>query len=299
MKYRILGRTGLNVSEISLGALELGRDWGIRVPNDYGKPEEKDAVYLLEEALDLGINFIDTAPAYQYSEEIIGRGINRQGKRDRYYLATKVGEWFDENGSVYDYSFQGTLKFIEQSLKKLSTDYIDLIQIHSAPVEVIEKGETLEALKKAQEEGKVRFIGVSVEDESAAWSALDSGQYDTIQMDYHILDRWAEDEFFLKAKNNNIGIIIKNALYRGRLTGKSQYVSPAEKQELEGIKKLNLFQTEMGLSLPQLALKYVLMEEAVSTIIVGTRKIEHLKENVAVSDLPPLSKECITTIQKL
>lgn len=299
MNYRKLGSTGLKVSEISLGALEIGRNWGIPVPNDFGRPEEKESIYLLEKALDLGINFIDTAPAYQLSEEIIGKGLNKQGKREHYYLATKVGEYFDENGSVYDYSYEGTLAFIDRSLQKLCTDYIDLIQIHSAQVDIIEKRETLEALQKARQDGKVRFIGVSVEDEQAAWSALHSGDYDTIQTDYHLLNRWPEEGFFQQAKEANIGIIIKNALYRGRLTDKSKHLTSAEQEELNTLKTIEAMKEELSYSLPQVALKYVLREEAVSTIIVGTRKVDHLQENIKTSKLPSLPSEIIRAIQAM
>jgi len=146
------------VSGLGLGALEVGRPWGIRGDGDLGQPPPlQEAEEFLNHILDAGVNFIDTAAAYWASEERIGSAISH--RRDEYILATKWGEWCDENGSIYSYSPGEMWKFLESSLTKLRTDRIDLYQIHSAPLDVLERGDALAEMQKAKEQGKIRFIG--------------------------------------------------------------------------------------------------------------------------------------------
>jgi aryl-alcohol dehydrogenase-like predicted oxidoreductase len=288
MRYRKLGRTDLIVSEIALGGLEIGRDWGIG--SDIAKPDEADATRLLHRALDLGINFIDTAPAYQLSEERIGKAL--KGKRDKLYLATKCGEWFDGKRSVYDYSARETKRFIENSLRQLQTDYLDLLQIHSGSAEVVRRGETLRAMQDAQRDGKVRFLGISCDTTEAALAALDDGGYDTIQVSYNPLQREMEP-VLMKAKENNIGVIIKDGLAHGRMTPRYRALPESDTKRIE---ELQMLAQSEGMTLPELSLRFVLANDAVSTIIAGTKKLEHLEENVVVSDGNTLSTELLLNI---
>ena len=174
MKYRKLGRTGLDVSVLGFGALEIGRNWPYwrKEKSDFSRPTESDALRVIHSALDQGINLFDTAPAYFASEEILGKAF--KGIRKNILIASKCGEWFDGEKSVYNYSYSETKIFIENSLRLLQTDYIDLIQIHSANVDIIRNGETLIAMKDLQKEGKVRFLGLSTDFEDAALLAIAS-----------------------------------------------------------------------------------------------------------------------------
>src|SRR5437762_1934661 len=150
MKTRKLGRTDLQVSEIGFGALEIGRPWGLPIEGDFAIPSEREVQALLDRTLALGINFIVTAPAYMLSEERLGRLLKH--RRKEFYLASKCGEYFDGYESRYDFSITGTLQFIETSLRRLQTDYLDLVQIHCGPneVEQIGRGEALaDKLRKA------------------------------------------------------------------------------------------------------------------------------------------------------
>src|SRR2546427_999141 len=191
MKKRRLGRTGLEVSEIGFGALEIGRAWGLPVEGDFAVPSEKEAQAALERALALGVNFIDTAPAYVLSEERIGRLLKH--RRKEFYLATKCGEYFDGYDSQYDFSTAATLKFIESSLERLQTDYLDLVQIHCGPdeVETIRRGEALEGMLRAKRHGKARWVGASC-DVDGATVALEMPAYDALQLPYNLLDRRIE-----------------------------------------------------------------------------------------------------------
>lgn len=302
MEFRQLGRTGLMVSEIGLGALEIGRDWGIRIGEDYGRPDEKDAIRVLNVALDAGITLIDTAPAYKLSEERIGKAISH--RRREYVLATKVGERLndDDPQSIYDYSYDATLAFIEQSLRRMRTDVIDLIQIHSAPVEVIRKGETLSALKKAQEQGKVRFIGITGSVE-AAIEAVRAGHYDSVQVSYNIAYREAEKELFPLTRQHHVGAIIKDGLGRGSLTSKATALPPEKQADIDRAARLerecltdSKHPNAYPKTLAELALRFLLSNDAVTSVIAGTRTADHILANVAASDGRRLSPEQVERV---
>jgi aryl-alcohol dehydrogenase-like predicted oxidoreductase len=181
VKTRKLGRTGLQVSEIGFGALEIGRAWGLPIEGDFAVPSEQEVHALLDRVLELGINLIDTAPAYMLSEERIGKLLKH--RRKEFYLASKCGEHFDGYDSRYDFSQAGTLRFIVASLERLQTDYLDLVQIHCGPdeEETIQRGETLEGMLRAKQQGKVRWVGVSCH-AGGARVALDKGGYDVLQL---------------------------------------------------------------------------------------------------------------------
>ena len=169
MNYRRLGRTGLQVSEIGLGTVELGLDYGVPVAGEHLRPPEEHAARLLNQALDLGVNFIDTARAYGASEEIIGRAL--KGRRGEYILASKLAPIREEGQSDGELAEQVKAS-IAESLRMLQTDVIDLLQLHWAPADVIAKGRVLAAAREAQRAGQVRFIGASTYGEEAPLAAL-------------------------------------------------------------------------------------------------------------------------------
>ncbi|MBI3005691.1 MAG: aldo/keto reductase [Ignavibacteriales bacterium] len=287
MNYRTLGRTQLRVSEIGLGALEIGRDWPYwrKAESDFSRPDEKEAISLVHEALDLGINFIDTAPAYFRSEELLGKAL--KGKRHDVVLATKCGEWFDGQNSVYDYSAEATGKFIESSLKKLQADHVDVLQIHSGNHDVIRRGETLEAMKKAQQEGKARFLGISLDSVEAARAALENGEFDCIQVSYNILRRSMESEVLPMALDRKIGVIVKDGLATGKLTSKYEHLSDVSLRE--ALSKKEEAASQLGITIAEYAIRFVLSQSLVSTVILGTKKAEHLRANVRCSDESPIT----------
>lgn len=277
MRYRRLGRTGLEVSEVGLGALELGRDWGIPIEGDFGRPEERDAITLVQRALELGINLIDTAPAYQISEERVGKAI--KGHRQDVYLATKVGEHYsDERGFWYDYGASAVRASIEQSLRRLQTDTIDLLQIHSASVEIIRQGEVLDVMQRFQQAGHVRFIGMSGDDH-AAQAAIENGNYDTVQVVYNIFNQQPRHTVFPLSEEHDIGVIIMVPLGHGVITKKSEYLDAKDQARVRALD----FLIQPDRTLAQAALQFVLAAPAVSTAIPGTRKIANVESNVAAT----------------
>jgi aryl-alcohol dehydrogenase-like predicted oxidoreductase len=300
MEYRRLGRTGLEVSEIGFGALEVGRDWGIRVADDYGRPDDIDAVRTLNAVLDSGINFIDTAPAYELSEERIGKAISH--RRREFILATKVGERKnDGEDSHYDYSPDATMAFIEESLKRMRTDVIDLVQIHSAPSDVIRAGDTLGAMNKAKEQGKVRHVGMTG-GVAEAIEAVNDGGYDTVQVSFNIAYRDADEELFDLARKNDIGVILKDGLAAGRLTDKAEHLGDDQAESREMARRLSsecvkeYAKPYTDGTLPELALRFALSYDAVSSIIAGSRRVEHVIANVAVSDGRTLTAEQVAHV---
>lgn len=296
MHKRRLGRTGLMISEIGFGALEIGRDWGV-VETDRSKPDEETAIQLLADVVKMGINFIDTAMAYVKSEERIGKAIaSKRVSRTDFYLATKGGERFDEvNGSIYDYSYEGMIRSLSESYERLQVEYIDLLQIHTASVDVVRAGEAIRALRHFQDLGKCGFVGASFEDALACKLALESGDYDTIQITYNLLEQWAAQELLSLAQQVDAGVIIKLPLAKGLLSRKADVLASAEQAHVEPYR----FLERRGQTLAQGALRFVLSHPAVSTVIVGTKRLEHLQENLAVADGRGLTLEELARVRQI
>lgn len=279
MAMRTLGGTGIAVSELGFGALEIGRDWAADVNANPGHLSVEQAAAVLNGVLDRGINFIDTAPAYWFSEEYIGNAI--AGRREDFVLATKVGEHCDKQGSFYDYSAEATAQFIDRSLQRLRTDYIDLLQIHSASVEVLEKGETLTAMQAAVEAGKVRHCGMTGTVE-AALRAVEIGGFATVQVPFNLLDFSAAASLFPLCKAKGIGVIIMRGLAGGKLT--ARYTNLADESLKSRIAALSDKARDLYPDRPDplacMALRFIKYQAAVSTIIIGTRRLEAVDTNL-------------------
>jgi aryl-alcohol dehydrogenase-like predicted oxidoreductase len=286
MNKRRLGRTGLMVSEIGLGALEIGRDWGI-VDGDLDKPDQEQAIRVLEHAVRLGINLIDSARAYVLSEERIGKALSLgRIDRDQIILATKAGEHFDEGtGSVYDYSYEAILLSLEESLEVLRTRYVDLMQIHSAPLDVVRAGEAMRALKEAQRAGRCRFAGASFDDPQACLEAISTGDYDTIQISYNLLERETAEPLIAAAARADVGVLIKQPLAQGLLTSKHVHASAHGRERVAPY----LFLEREGQTLAQGSLRFALSNSGVHSVLCGSKRPEHLKANVEAGDGQGLS----------
>lgn len=284
------------VSGLGLGALEVGRPWGIRGDGDEGQPPPlQDAEEFLNYVLDCGVNFIDTAAAYWASEERIGSAISY--RRDEYILATKWGEWCDESGSIYDYSPNEMWKFLESSLTKLRTDHIDLYQIHSAPLDVLERGEALAEMKKAKEQGKIRFIGCSCGAREAL-AAIACGGFDAVQISYSMLDLQMEAEVLPAAATSDIGVIVKDGLGGGLLTQKISRLGDDHADLKARVGMLRELAGAWRMSLPEMAVRFVLSNASVSTVIAGTRSRIHLGENLKAADGDGLNSEQMDQLRR-
>ncbi len=231
MNYRRLGRTNLQVSEVSLGTVELGMDYGIPVQGEQRRPAEADAARTLNCALDLGINLIDTAQAYEESEAIIGRAL--KSRRNEYILATKISSlsWAGYTGVELQKQMEAS---ITESLRVLQTDIIDLLYIHNATPELIQCGEIVEIMQRVREAGYARFIGTTTYGEAAPLAVLEDGRFDCVQVAYNLLDRQFEERVLPLAKANDIGVVIRSVLLKGALTYRYAHL-PEELRELRTV----------------------------------------------------------------
>jgi aryl-alcohol dehydrogenase-like predicted oxidoreductase len=296
MNYRTLGRTGLRVSEIGLGTVELGLDYGVPVDGEHLRPPEEQAARLLNRALDLGVNFIDTARAYGGSEEVIGRAL--KGRREEYILASKLKPIREEGQP--DQELRDQVKAsIAESLRMLQTDVIDLLQLHHAPADVVKSGRVLAAAREAQRAGAVRFIGASTYGEDAPLAVLESGGYDTLQVAYNLADRTLEEKVLPLAQQQGVGIIVRSVLLRGVLTHRYIYL-PNQLADLKSaIAQLSSLVGREAGSLPEMAYRFVLANPAVSTALVGTARVEELEAALAFADKGSLPPALVSAIREI
>jgi aryl-alcohol dehydrogenase-like predicted oxidoreductase len=273
---RPLGRTGLEVTRIGFGALEIGRDWGVGSEATRRKPAETEAGAVLNGVLDLGVNLIDTARAYHRSEERIGQSV--AGRRSEYVLASKCGEHSDEPQTYYDFSYRAVSDSIDLSLRLLKTEVVDVMQIHFGPdpEKVLDEGETVRAMKDAREAGKVRFLGASPGNHLLE-RCIRSGDFEVLQIGYSLLDRGAKD-LIQMAADHGIGVLIRSGLGGGWLTARAAAV-PAE-QRPEAVRRLlELVEGDTN-RLHKLALDFLKAHPGISSVLVGTKDLTHLKRNL-------------------
>ena len=296
MNYRRLGRTNLQVSEISLGTVELGMDYGIPAQGDHLQPSEADAARTLNCALDLGVNLIDTARGYGESEPIIGRAL--KSRRNEYILATKIASsnWEGYTGVELREQVEAS---IAESLRTLRTDIIDLLYIHNATPELIQCGEIVEIMQRAQEAGYTRFIGTTTYGEAAPLAVLADGRFDCVQVAYNLLDRQFEERVLPLAKANDIGVVIRSVLLKGALTYRYAHL-PDELHELRtAVEGINSLCRAPDRNLPELAYRFVLAHPAISTALVGTGRVHELEEIVSFAGCDALPSELLSDIREI
>jgi L-galactose dehydrogenase len=293
MHTTTFGRTGLTVSTLGLGGASLGGAYG---PVE----DEPEALRTVQAAVDLGINFIDTAPAYGMgsSEERIGRALKERGARDKVILATKVG--YLPPGWGYDRAT--TVAAVEASLARLQTDWIDLIQIHEADhvplAQAVE--ETLEGFRLLRAAGKVRFFGITGDDVAKLARLADTGLFDAAQTFRHYtpLNRSAAEELLPTAGRHNMGVINGSPLGMGLLSGGEprEMNRPASPQVVARVDRLRLLAVRLGISLPELAIRFSLSQPGISVTIPGTKSVARLQENVAAWRAGPLPADALAEI---
>ncbi|WP_297523371.1 aldo/keto reductase [uncultured Clostridium sp.] len=299
MKYRVLGKTGFNISEVSLGTWQLGSKWGEEF-------NEKVAMETLEAAYKEGINFFDTADIYQggLSERAIGKFI--KDKKDKVFVVTKCGRKLNPH-NFEGYNEENIREFIDASLENMEVDSLDLVLLHCPPSEVYENGELFEVLDRIKAEGKIKNYGVSVEKVSEAIKALDYN-ISAVEIIFNMFRLKPSKEFFKLAKEKNVGIIVRVPLASGLLTGKYTVDKEFGKEDHRNYNRNGDFFDKgetfsgvdyaMGIKAAQelrerlkteelanAALKYILMYDAVSTVIPGASKAEQITRNVKASDV--------------
>jgi aryl-alcohol dehydrogenase-like predicted oxidoreductase len=314
MRYRILGKTGLQISEIGFGS------WGIGQTSWIGAKDE-ESLQALQRAIDLGVNFIDTALAYGdgHSEQLVGQVV-RNNPDKRIYITTKVPpkdrRWPPLPGTPVKEVFPGDYirASTEESLRNLGVETIDLLQLHVWNDEWVGQGDWLETLQQLKEQGKIRFFGVSTNDHQPenAIRVLESGTVDTVQVVYNIFDQRPEDRLFDVCQRHNIGVIVRVPLDEGGLTGKITPETTFDERDFRnhyfrGERKQEVYEhvqnivADLGIpldTLPEIALRYVLSNPAVSTVIPGMRTVRNVERNMALSDGRGLSPEQLQKLKK-
>jgi aryl-alcohol dehydrogenase-like predicted oxidoreductase len=296
MQKRTLGRTGVEVSRISLGTVEIGMDYGIGPDGTAGRPSEAEAGRLLHAALDLGINLIDTARAYGESEAIIGRTL--KARRREFILCSKVSSFHGQSPATGELRSK-IMASIHESLRLLQTDVIDLMQLHCAVAEVKVADEVISILHDARENGEIRWLGASVYGEEAAYQALQSGAFDCVQVACSMLDRRLERRFLSEAAVRNLGVVARSVLLKGALTGRYRHLPEPMAPLRECVERLDAVAIRHGMSLPEMAYRYVGTREMPQTALVGASSVEEVECAVRFAAAGPLPDEAVQAIHEV
>lgn len=315
MTYRKLGKTNFEISEISLGTWQVGGVWG----DDFS---HENADKILNSAIDAGINFIDTADVYGdgESEKAVGRFV--KNRSERIFVATKCGRQLNPH---INEAYQPAVlrKFVENSLKNMGLETLDLIQLHCPPTEVYYRPEIFELFDRLKDEGKILNLGISVEKVEEALKGIEFDNVTTVQIIFNTFRQRPAELFFEQAKKKNVGVIVRVPLASGLLTGKFSKQSTFtagdhrnfnrngemfDKGEtfsgidyetgLAAVEELKaIFPNEPNLA--PVALKWILGFDAVSTIIPGASRPEQVSANVAALDFPDLSAEQVSAMNSV
>jgi aryl-alcohol dehydrogenase-like predicted oxidoreductase len=314
VQYRSLGRTAWKVSEISFGAWAIGGSWG--------HVSDEDALAALHQAIDSGVNFFDTADVYGNgrSEQLVAK--LRKSCKQEIFVATKAGRRLPRQ-SVAGYTAANLACWVEDSLRNLSTDCLDLLQLHCPPTELYERPEVFEILDGMVKAGKIRYYGVSVEKIGEALKAIQFPNVQTVQIIFNCFRQRPAEEFFPQAKQKQVGILARVPLASGLLTGKLRRDSkfPADDHRnfnrhgqefdvgetfsgvdyLSGIEAAEEIRAFLppDMTMSQFALRWILMFDAVTCAIPGGKRPDQVADNSSASGLPPLSENAMAAVRRI
>jgi aryl-alcohol dehydrogenase-like predicted oxidoreductase len=318
MQYRQLGRTGWKVSDISFGAWAIGGAWG--------SVSDKESLAALRQAVDCGVNFIDTADVYGdgRSERLIAQLIAelKQSEKSKIIVATKAGRRLSRQ-TVEGYNRQNLTMWVEDSLRNLATDSLDLLQLHCPPGALYDGPEVFGILDDLVRAGKIRYYGVSVEKIEEALKAVEFPNLQTVQIIFNCFRQRPAEQFFARAKQKQVGILARVPLASGLLTGKLRSDSTFAADDhrnfnrhgeafdigetfsgvdynvgLEAVEEMRAL-LPAGVSMSQFALRWILMFDAITCAIPGGKRPEQVADNCQASDLPPLSNEVMRGVRRI
>ncbi len=315
MKYRPLGRTGWEVSEISFGAWAIGGSWG--------SVHDEDSRAALRQAIESGINFIDTADVYGdgRSEKLVSEAI-REFPGRRIYVATKAGRRLRPHTAA-GYNRKNLTSFVDRSLSHLKTEAIDLLQLHCPPPEIYDSPDVFGVLDDLQKEGKIRHYGVSVETVNEGLKAIRFPRVQSIQIIFNMFRHKPAGEFFDLCKTAGVGVLARVPLASGMLTGKFSVKTTFPNDDhrhfnrngaafdigetfsgvpyevgLQAVTELRGLLPE-GTSVAQMALRWILMFDAVTCAIPGAKTARQAEDNARASSLPPLSQPLMLGVREI
>jgi aryl-alcohol dehydrogenase-like predicted oxidoreductase len=314
MKYRSFGRTGWKVSTVSFGAWAIGSAWG--------SVDDRQSLAALHRALDLGVNFFDTADVYGdgRSERLLAQ--LRRERREPFYVATKAGRRLDPHVAS-GYNRQNLTAFVERSLQNLQTETIDLLQLHCPPTEVYYRPEVFAVLDDLVQAGKLRHYGVSVEKVEEALKAIEYPNVQSVQIIYNIFRQRPAELLFKETRRRKVAILARLPLSSGLLAGKLNAASAFAPDDhrafnrhgesfdrgetfsgvdyntgLEAVESLRRL-VPHGETMAQMALRWILMSTAVTCAIPGAKRPDQVEENTRAADLPALPPETMAAIQEI
>ena len=292
METKRLGKTDLEVGRLGIGLSEVGFNLEMA--------DVDQARAVINQALDSGVNFLDTAACYGISEELLG--VVASDRRDEFVLATKAGH-FLPRGEGEDWTYDLVISSIDRSLELLKTDHVDIVQLHSCVVEVLERGDVIRALQDAKAAGKTRFIGYSGDNENAKW-AVTSGLFDTLQTSFNVVDQSARTNLFADVEARDMGLIIKrpigNAVW-GAVADPKPYSHMSDYTE-EYFRRAGVMNAEGPLADDpedriRLALGFTFAHPEVDVTIVGTQRPQHMKSNLEMVSQPMgISESTVTDL---
>lgn len=315
MEYRTLGRTGWKISTIGIGTWGMGG-------SEWGPTDDKTSLAALHKAIDLGVNFIDTADVYGdgHSEQLIAQ--LRQIRSEQLIIATKAGRRLNPH-IPSGYNRQNLTSFVERSLRNLETETLDLLQLHCPPSEVYDMPEVFAILDDLVQQGKVRFYGVSVERVDEALKAITYPHVQSVQIIFNMLRLKPAEQFFPAAHQRQVGILARVPLASGLLTGKFRPETPFAPNDhrsfnrhgeafdqgetfsgvdyetgLQAVEELRKL-VPQGATMAQFALRWPLMFPAVTTTIPGAKNPQQAEDNVRAASLPPLSDETMQRVREI
>ena len=315
MNYRKLGKTNLNISEISLGTWQVGGKWGSGF-------NDTTAEKIINTAIDNGVNFIDTADVYEngLSEAAVGRVL--RSRSEEVYIATKCGRQIDPHVDA-GYTVKALRNYVEDSLKNTGLDRLDLIQLHCPPTDTFYRPEIFRLFEDLKQEGKIANLGVSVEKVEEGLKAMQYDNVTAVQIIFNVFRQRPNELFFREAERNDIGVIVRVPLASGLLTGKFDHTTSFDKEDhrnfnrdgeafdkgetfagvdfetgLEAVNELKKLFPNIE-NLAPIALQWILSHKTVSTIIPGASKEEHLLSNLSALEKPALSKDTINKMNAI
>jgi aryl-alcohol dehydrogenase-like predicted oxidoreductase len=314
MRYRPLGRTGWKVSDVSFGAWAIGGMWG--------NVSDSESLAALNKAIDCGVNFIDTADVYGdgRSERLIAQ--LKKSRKEEIIVATKAGRKLPQQ-TVQGYSRENLTQWVEESLRNLSTDTIDLLQLHCPPTALYDAPEVFGILDDLVKAGKLRYYGVSVEKVDEAIKAAEYPNVQSVQIIFNCFRQRPAENFFPLAKKKHVGILARVPLASGLLTGKlrrDSVFSPEDHRNFnrhgerfdvgetfsgvdydEGLAAVEELRrcVPAGMTMTQFALRWILMFDAVTCAIPGGKRPDQVEENCLASDFPVLSDEQMDAVRRI
>ncbi|HSB26803.1 MAG TPA: aldo/keto reductase [Pyrinomonadaceae bacterium] len=314
MKYRELGTTGFRVSSVSFGAWAIGNAWG--------EVDDKESLLALHRAVDLGVNFFDTADVYGdgLSERLLAQ-LKRE-RSEEIIIATKAGRRLEPHVTE-GYNADNLTAFVERSLQNLEVDALDLLQLHCPPTDVYYLPEVFGALDDLVAQGKIRNYGVSVQKVEEALKAIEFPNVRTVQIIFNVFRQRPIDLFFSEAARKKVGILARLPLSSGMLTGKLSISSQFSTDDhrnfnrhgerfdrgetfsgvdyetgLAAVEELRAL-VPTGMTLTQFALRWILMFDAVTCAIPGAKRPAQVEENAAAADMTPLSNETMRSVREI